>query len=385
MPIVFPSRKLLAVIVAVLVIALVAYEVFDRLEAGAKIPEFRYISLQEELGTQFDPGSIQAFGYNNTSLLISGLGPYNKSTDSSLPNLEEIDSLNIQPGKNMDSAISEYFGLGSVFGTNWNGSAWLLTGQLSYGDVNVGSVVSYEGNRFTNLTPRFSTYFQRGGAWIDGWNGSAWIVAGNSDNRASLVEYSHGSVVNLTGLLGNTPVGSWIQFVLWNGSAWFLGGHLIFGFLNGDRYTNLLSLSPFADSGALSGLYVDGEWIIGGGPPAGAVIVKGQSITEAFHPPAYLNMWINGIADFNGYIFLGGKGMTDTGLIHPALYIYRSLSSFNNPVNQSAEIPASFNGGQIQFMETIDFHGVQSLFIAGQGNYNEETGYSTGALCQVLA
>jgi len=312
------------------------------------------------------------------------MGYYNKSSDYSLPNLAQLDSLS-GAGKNLDSFISAFFGTGAVFGTTWNGSSWLITGQLSYGSQNVGAVISLSGGKFLNLTSKFYGYFKDGGAWIDGWNGTAWLVAGNNDNRASLVEYLNGSVTNLTPFLGYLPHGSWIQFLLWNGSAWFIGGHEIFGFLEGDHFVNELNASPFAKSGALSATFTRGEWIIGGGPPAKLLIVKGTSIVENLTPQSYLNDWVNGLVYYDGYLLAGGKGVDSSGLIHPALVAYSLRDGNFRSFNLSGDLATSFDGGQIQFMANVSFDGKNFVLVAGQGDYNPISGYSIGALEEIYS
>lgn len=375
--------------VAVLVIAIVAgaivsgsvYFAFFHSTQSTSLNAFHVTDLSPDLGTQFTPGSIQAFGANSTSLLISGMGIYNKSTDFSLPNLMEMNSLspNVQ-GKNMDYVADQYFKNGNVFGTGWNGSSWLLTGQISWGNVTEGAVISMTGTKMTNLTSIFSRYFQNGGIWFDGWNGTGWLLGGNNDRKASLVSYQNGIVVNETSLLGNQSFNAWIQWLDWNESAWLVGGHGVFGFLKGNSYTSMLEVSAFNSSGVYASYFNDGRWIVGGGPPVAIQVVVGNRITDTIHMPSFFNAWINGITFYEGQYLVGGKGLNKNGSMHPALYSVVLNSSSPSIRNLTSFLPSSFDLGQIQFISFLTFAGNSGVLIAGQGHYDPHSGFSKGAL-----
>ncbi len=343
---------------------------------------FKIVNLTADLGTYFTPGSIQAFGYNNSGLLLTGATYYNKSTEATLPALMRINSLNgTSIGTGLDSITAKYFRNGTVFGAGWNGTDWLLTGEVSFGNTDEAGIISMNGDNIANLTETIGKYFKNGGAWFDSWNGTGWLIAGNVDKRACLVGYYHGEIINYTAELGFVPQDSWIQYLSWNGSSWLVSGHSIFGFLQGKNYINMLNMTVFRSSGVYSACYTSqGEWIVGGGPPAKLELIRGQKVIANISLPPKFNQWVNGITKFDGLYILGGKGANKSDPIFPALYSL-NLSGVNwNFTDLSSLLPSSFDEGQVQFLSFVDFKNTTGVLIAGQGHYNINTGYSTGSL-----
>ncbi len=376
------SKATLAIVIVVaIVLAGLVYLDYLHSDLAPSGSAFSVVNLTQDLGNQFTPGSIQAFGVNSSSLLISGVGLYNKTTDYSLPNLMKMTSLSPSvQGTNMDLVANQYFRDGNVFGTGWNGSSWLLTGQISWGNITEGAVVSISGSLVTNLTSILSRYFVNGGIWFDGWNGSAWLLGGNSDKKASLVSYHNGKVTDETGLLGSQVPNAWIQWLEWNGSSWLVGGHGVFGFLNGNYYINMLGESPFNSSGVLSSDFHNREWVIGGGPPATIIVLSGTHITGTIHMPRYFDEWVNSIVYYRGVYLIGGKGLNPNGSFHPALYFLDLNVVPESVENLTHLLPSSFDFGQVQFMSYVTLDGESGVLIAGQGYIDPNSGYSRGAL-----
>ena len=200
-----------AVLIAAIVIASMAYYELYRNGGGSKhaFSGLEITDLTKALGSTFSPGSIQAFGENNTTILISGSGQYHKPSDFSTPALMGINDLNPgTSGHNMDELANTYFHDGSVFGTAWNGTSWILTGEISFGNTDEGSAIAINEGNVVNLTPLLGPYFKNGGIWFDAWNGTGWLFGGNNDRAASLIGYYHGGKANFNGFLGAPPPGS---------------------------------------------------------------------------------------------------------------------------------------------------------------------------------
>ena len=375
-------RMALALSVSFLVVVYAfSYELYEHdVASPGKAVGFTVANLTGDLGNTFSKGSIQAFGQNSTTILVSGTEYYYKPTDFSFPALIALDSLtSVAPGKNLTPVADQYFHEGSVFGTAWNGSSWILTGEAAWGNVDEGAAVQVHGSSYTNLTPTLGKYFQDGGIWFDAWNGTGWIFGGNNDHAASLVALYNGSVINYTGLLGPTLQNSWIQLIEWNGTSWLVGGHGIFGFITHGRYSDMLGKSEFKSSGVYSALFSGGEWVVGGGPPAGLEVVKGSQVISNISLPSYFNRWVNAVAPFDGGFIAGGEASGNQGEMMPALYYFVEGSSWDF-VNLTVLLPGSFNGGQVQFLSNAHMGNITGILIAGQGNYNEKTGSSSGAL-----
>lgn len=344
-------------------------------------PAYTVVNLTSELGQYYQPGAIQAFGTNSTSILVSGISHYNKPTDTSKPALVQLTSLeNSSLGVSLSNITGKYFHDGSVFGTAWNGTSWLLTGEINSGPSGTGAVISVRGNNITNLTPVLGKYFRHGGAWFDAWNGSSWLIGGNCDKEASLVSYSHGEVKNYSSLLGNSGGNPWIQLIEWNGTSWLIGGFGVFGFLKNGVYSNMLGMTEFATSGVFTAYYDGTGWMIGGGKPAGLQIVHNNGSIETLALPSYFNNWVNAICKLGSYYIIGGEAGIGPNRIAPALFAVNLTGKDPAFQNITSLLPGSFDYGLVQFMGDVQFEGANGILIAGQGNYDEVTGHSTGAL-----
>lgn len=375
------AKTAIALALSILMVAsVVSYEAYSS-SVNRGSPAFKMSSLDSELGSAFSSGSIQAFGQNNTTVLVSGTSSYYKPADFSTPALESLNGIGGNfTAHNMSNLADYYFHDGSVFGTAWNGSSWVLTGEITWGNVDEGAALAVNGNVDQNLTPTLGKYFQNGGVWFDSWNGSGWLFGGNEDKHASLVGLYHGEVINYTGMLGHKIPDSWIQLIVWNGTSWLIGGHFVFGFLTGGRYHSMLSQTKFNGSGVYSATYGKGVWIIGGGPPAGIEIVHGSNVTENITLPGYFSKWINGLAPFGKGFVAGGEATSLNGHMEPALYYFTFTDGSSRFTNLSAYLPSSFKDGQVQFLAPVSLNNISGILIAGQGSYNETNGNSHGAM-----
>ena len=338
-------------------------------------------NMDSALGQAFSSGSIQAFGQNSSSILLSGTSTYYKPTDFSTPALVSLGSLNAKAtGINLSEVANHYFHDGSVFGTSWNGSSWIITGEISWGRVDEGAAVVLNNTGDYNLTADLGKYFQNGGIWFDSWNGSGWLFGGNEDKHASLVGLYHGKFIDYSGLIGPAGYDSWIQLIMWNGTSWLIGGHFIFGFLTSGRYYNLISKTEFYNSGVYSAVYTQGKWIIGGGPKAALEVINGTSVSRSFNLPAYFDNWVNGLAPFEKGFVAGGEASAPNGHMEPALYYFSLTGSGIDFTNITDYLPSSFSMGQVQFLAPVSLSNVTGILIVGQGNYNETNGHSNGAM-----
>ena len=374
-----PGNRIITALIAVIVVAIVAgsielYEYDHSLKANKMInPVTSMDNLTSLLDGYYDPGAIQTFGANNSSILISGTGLYNKATDFSLPVLEQINSLSTI-GVNESAIANRYFWQGGVFDTVWNGSSWLISGQITSGNNVSGALIALKAGVVQNFTSEISKYFRDGGAWFDNWNGTGWLVGGNCDNKASLIAFYHGKFFNYTPLLGNVSNGSWIQLLVWNGSSWEISGHGVFGFLKGNRFTNLLDDTIFKNSGVFAADFQAGSWFIGGGPPAGVQKITGSSITATLIPGGDFSRYVNAVVPYAGGFLIGGEGMLKPSNIAPELLYVHSDLSTGSVQNESGFLPLSFQDGQIQYMANVNFRSQIGVLIAGEGSYNETSG-----------
>lgn len=375
-------RRMYVILVVIVVIATSLGTIFAEYnQLFVKSQKFSMTNLTYDLGNIFDPGSIQSFGLNNSSIFISGVSYYNKPADTNLPSLALSESLNNSTAAtSMISIANRYFHNGTVFGTAWNGSAWMLTGEAANGNIDGGSAIIIRGSSVTNLTPVIEPYFNEGGAWIDAWNGSGWLIGGNIDKQAALIGLYHGTLINYSKDLGNLASNSWIQLLVWNGSSWLVSGHGVFGFLKGNRFSNLLNKTEFSKSGVYAALYQNNEWIIGGGAPAGMQIISSNGTISSVKLPGYFTNWINGITTLGQYTVIGGETSLGDNTIGPTLYAVSLSEQHPTFINLTSLLPGSFDYGLLQFLSFIQFKGQSGVLIAGQGFYNETSGYSTGAL-----
>ncbi|MCI4340606.1 MAG: hypothetical protein L3J73_05005 [Thermoplasmata archaeon] len=338
--------------------------------------------LSSRLGATFHPGAIQGFGSNDTTVLIAGISAWDKPAGRTQPVLA---SLTAGGGVvNETPSVARQFTDGGVFGTVWNGSAWLVSGEATWGSLNEGVLLSYSGGVWTNLTPVLGPYFENGGIWAVGWNGSSWLLAGNTSAGAVMVGYAAGVPTNLTNLLPPQRAGDWIQLLVWNGDAWMIGGKGVFGTLALGHYTDLLAGSPFRLGGAYAADWNGTAWLVGGGLPAALVIVEGGSLVAAPALPAGFDRWVNAIVWTSAGWIVGGKGSAsvpgDLGSA-PELAVWSPYHASLSDL--SASLPAAFNGGQVQFAWWAPILGPHVVLIVGQGDLNSVTGSSVGAMAEL--
>lgn len=351
--------------------------------AAKTLGQFAVTNATGSLNGLFDPGSIQAAGENGTSVLLTGVSVYNKSTDYNLPLLAGSPlagpSLDFS---NATTSLAPFLREGSLFGAAWNGSAWILTGQSDWGGISHGVLISVEGGVPSNVTGLVGNYFTGGGIWADAWNGSAWLVAGNSSHGAALVSITGDHARDLTAILPNNLPGYWIQLLAWNGTGWMIGGRGVCGLLEAGHYTDILDGSAFSSSGVFAASWNGTAWMIGGGPPASVELYYGGSLHLLQVLPPQFNSWTNGILALQDGWLIGGKGTDTSGHFRPELvYVpYNEQQGGSAASDISSELPASFENGQIQFMTSISLAGNTAILIVGQGHYNNVTGYGRGAV-----
>jgi hypothetical protein len=336
-------------------------------------------NLTGYLGSTFRPGSIQGFGYNSTSTLLTGIGVYNRSTDFSLPALAK---LNEEEGDytttNLTSIIHQYFYDGGTYGGAWNGTAWLLTGQATWGDQTLGTAVFVAQGGIVNLTGSLGDQFFGGGVWISAWNGTGWLIAGNSSRGAELASVQGSDVTNLSGLLPAQTPGNWIQLLAWNGTAWVVGGHGVFGTLNGNRFTNLLPMMQVPVAGVYGAAWDGAEWLIGGGPPARLYVLSGQTLRPGPGLPPNFNEWVSSIATVTGGFLVTGADLTAGGSQAPALCY---APSDNGAVtNLTSAVQPSFSGGSVAYLGPDPPLGPSVLLLVGWEDYDVQTGHSYGVV-----
>src|SRR5467141_2891104 len=92
--------------------------------------------LTPQLGPTFHPGAIQGFGYNDSLIFLAGISVWDKPAESSQPVLASLDPH--QSVVNLTPSVAREFADGGVFGSVWNGSAWLLSGEVTWGSLNEG-------------------------------------------------------------------------------------------------------------------------------------------------------------------------------------------------------------------------------------------------------
>ncbi len=355
------------------------------LASGARCPivqgsaTFPYVvaNTTGSLNGTFRPGAIQGFGENGTAILYAGIGRWDRPHDLTLPELSA--ELGSGPAVNLTSSTGTLFHLGGVFGTVWNGTAWLVSGEATWGPVSGGVLASYRDGAWTNLSPLVLPHFRGGGVWAVAWNGSSWLLAGNSSAGAAMVELRGGAVTDLTGLLPHTGARDWIQLLAWNGTSWVVGGRGVFGVLSEGRYTDLLPGSPFAGGGVFGADWNGTAWVVGGGPPAAVAELVGTSVRPVPALPPEFDTWVNAVVATPFGWLLAGKGSGVRGLSLPELALWNGEVRGCFVLDLHALLPSSFAGGQVQFAGWAPLFGPGSLLLVGQGGLNELTGYSYGA------
>ncbi len=329
------------------------------------------------LNGTFRPGAIQGFGANATAILYAGINRWDKPQDLSLPEIAV--QTGTEPLVNLTNSTADLFHLGGVFGTVWNGSAWLVSGEATWGPESGGALVSYEAGTWTNLTPSVLPFFRGGGVWAVGWNGTSWLLAGNSTDGAALVALRGDSATNLTGLLPHNGPRDWIQLLAWNGTAWIVGGRGVFGVLSSSGYSDLLPGSPFSGGGVFGADWNGSAWVVGGGPPAAVAVLVGTNLRVLTVLPAAFNVWVNAVVATPLGWLLAGKGSSAPLTSSPQLALWNGELRGCVVIDLSSRLPSSFRGGQVQYAAAAPPLGVDSILLVGQGDLNEVTGYSVGA------
>ncbi len=383
-------RRLLVVIAVVVVagaVVLAAVEIFPHVSGPSGLglcATASGISVSVEDDTSlvdgpFAGGAIQAFGANATATLLGGLSYYyqNATPYDSLPAAETLPTTGGSGAENLTPLLAPYFPWGGIYPVAWNGTAWLIAGQATFGQVTEGAAVALTSGRVTNLTPLLGSYFSGQGIWIAGWDGQGWLIGGNSSSGASLVYLEGGKVTNLSGLLPNNQPGDWVQMVAWNGTAWLVGGQGVFGSWEGGQYVNLLPSSPFAKGGVFGIGWNGNEWLVGGDPPL-LVAVQGVTVSAGPSLENWTHGWINTVVPLSFGWAAGGGAFVAGGGYTPRLELFGGSWS-PGPTDLSSCLPASFAGGWVQFGGVVPGGIATSLLLVGEGGTNPTTLASHGA------
>lgn len=373
------GRWVLSGLVGVVVVVAIVAPILP--SPGGPLGRVPAIQARDEtgaLGGLFHPGVILALASNGSAALVGGIGVYTKHPELTLPVLGELtpagDGVAV---KNLTPLVDPYFYEGGVYAIGWNGTGWLLAGQAGWGGSNYGSVVSRDGVGFHNLTRLVAPYFAGGGIFALGWNGSAWLLGGNSSKGIALVSLEGRGVIDLSPILRGHDTTGWVQLLSWNGIQWLVGGQGVFGTLEGFRFSDLLSATPFSDSGAWAADWNGSTWVAGGGRGALAIIqegvVRGSTLAHGLDQAALFVVHLP-----NGWL-VGGKG-TNTARGLAGVLLFWAGGGPAGVADLSAYIPASFDGGEIQGGAWSPAFGPDSFLLVGDGHYDNATGYGVGAL-----
>jgi hypothetical protein len=344
------------------------------LECGATNgPALSSVNLTAALPRAFVNGSIQAFGSNASSVMFGGVSFYERNhlPFDSLPALGSFSPATATT-QDLSSQANPYFAEGGVFPVGWNGSEWLIAGQATIGNVTVGSAISLQGGRITNLTPLVAPFFQGEGIWIAGWDGEGWLLGGNNTQGAALVYLRGESVTNLTPLLPNNGPGKWIQALAWNGSGWLVGGQGVFGAYEDGRFADLLPGSPFRTGGVLAMDWNGSTWLVGGSPSALAY-VHGTNLRAAPSPTSNSAGWVNSIVAAPGSAWIVSGGTYSNGRYAPFLTAVTSNATTAQAVDESACLPGAFQGGWVQYGAWAPAFGLHDIVLGGEGGTNPST------------
>ncbi|MGA8542306.1 MAG: hypothetical protein WB947_02010 [Thermoplasmata archaeon] len=331
------------------------------------------------LGPVFDPGVILSGGSNSTTTFLGGIGDYSQPTGFSLP---VFAALTRGPGgptvENETALVESYFFEGGVYAIAWNGSSWLIGGQSSPGGVDAGALITIHGNTISNLSGTVATYFAGGGVWSVGWNGTAWLIGGNSSTSATLLAWDGGAFTDLSGhVVGHGPE-PWVQMLAWNGAEWLVGGHGVLGLWTGGNYADLLPTTPFENGGAFSSAWNGTAWLVGGSANE-LVSVRGEVTTDATSlPPDFDRLALMIVAAGGGWI-VAGKGGAQGNEFTPELAYWTGAPS-SSPVDESSDLPASFDGGDVQGGVPAPEFGLGTVLMVGVGSYDAATGHGVGAI-----
>jgi hypothetical protein len=341
-------------------------------------------NITPDLPRSFSQGAIQAFGSNSSGVIFGGVSYYDRNhlPYDSLPALGSY-SPATATANDLTAQTSSYFFEGGVFPVGWNGTAWLIAGQTTIGNVTEGSAIALQGGHITNLTPIVAPYFQQQGIWIAGWDGEGWLLGGNDTQGAVLVYLQGDSATDLTSLLPNNRPGDWIQALGWNGTGWLVGGQGIFGAYEGGRFTNLLPSSPFTGGAVLSMDWNGSSWLVGGSPLALAY-VHGNAVLTAPPPATGTVGWVNSIVAIRGEGWVVAGGTDSGGQYSPILATLPSRPGTTHPVDDSSCLPGAFTGGWVQYGALAPAFGSNQVLLVGQGGTVAST-FASHAAAVVLS
>ncbi len=354
------------------------------LSGGGPAPgRFWSTDISGALGPVFHPGVILGAGSNSTDTLLAGIGVYTISPEFSLPVLADVHVASSGPVvRNLTSEVDPYFYLGGTYALGWNGSAWLVGGQATWGGVNDGTLVALTGSTFTNVTSLIYPYFAGGGIFAMGWNGTAWLIGGNSSAGVVLVSLQGARVTDLTNVLPQRDPFGWIQLLAWNGREWMIGGERVLGTYEGATFHDLLPGSPFVTSGVYSGGWNGTAWVVGGGGGVAVVIRDDLLYPGPDLPTAFDQSVLLVISYPNGWI-VGGKGTAPSGVREGELVTWSGGAGAAGVQDLRSLIPTSFAAGELQGGCWAPEFGLSQLLIVGEGSYNAITGYGSGTMARV--
>jgi hypothetical protein len=353
---------------------------------GDPSARFQLHDVTSLMGETFADGAPQAFGWNGTAALVTGVVGSPGPDTVPFPLLAQLgDSTGKVPPINRSGEVATLFAGGDTLGLAWNGSAWLITGEAAWGDLASGAAAAYGEGVWTNLTPAVGPFFSgAGGVWFDAWNGSAWLLGGQSGTDAALVAIQGSQVTDLTALLPNNGPDRWIQFIAWNGTDWLIGGRGVFGLLHGNRYTDLLPGSDFTHGGMFAADWNGSTWLVGGGTPGRIEFLRGGQLTRGPVLSDALTWWVSAIVWDHAGWYLGGEGSGPNWTYTSVLeYLDATTGAM---VDLTPRLPSAFLGGQIQFAALAAPFGPTAVLMVGQGGLSQDSkayGPSHGAAATV--
>jgi hypothetical protein len=346
--------------------------------SGPRLPSFTLTNATVRIEPTFAEGAPQAFGWNGSAALVTGVVGDPGANSTPLALLATLGGVSGSGASaNLSVQVSTLFAGGDTLGIGWNGTGWIISGEAAWGNLSTGAVVALSHGSWTNLTGLIEPYFfGEGGVWFDVWNGSAWLLGGESSAGAALVSLRGNSVTDLTGLIPNNAPGKWIQSIGWNGSSWLVGGHGVLGAIEGNRYLDLFPGSVFGGGGAFASAWNGSAWLIGGGSPGKLEYLRGTTLSLGPALPAKFSWWVSTIAwDGQGW-YIGGKGSSPPLPYDSELFYLdaRSGALFD----LSSALPSSFVGGQVEFGAPAPFLGPNAVLLLGQGGLLPESGGEAG-------
>ncbi|MCI4358610.1 MAG: hypothetical protein L3J99_06245 [Thermoplasmata archaeon] len=350
--------------------------------AGGGLATLDVLNETGVIRSSFSPGGIQTLGANGSTALLGGVGFYERQG----PSYATVPALAAWPldgasAVNLTALIAPYFPRGGLYPVVWNGTAWLIAGQVNASSNTGPALVFLHGNRVVDRTSTVASYFHLGWIWTAGWDGQGWLVAGNATSGAAAVYLAGGRVTDLTPLLPHDHPGDWIQWVGWNGSSWLLGGGGMFASFRAGAMTDLLPGSPFVNGGVYGGAWNGTRWLVGGQPDSLAY-VDGNVVHEGPSLPGPSSGWVNAVVVVPGGWLAGGGIVLGPDQVRPQLDFVPGLASL--PVSDlSYRLPSSFNGGWIQFGAAVRSSAVELVLLGGVGGSDPVKGPGYGALAGV--